>query len=146
VQKSIIIAERVSHGKSAGYLLKLHLSPATGQNLFSGYGAGYVAVNNVRRETSVLVTPNEVAEWRVERFESLGPADFEFASRLGVEIVILGTGARQRFPAPAITRALAANGMGLEVMDTRAACRTYNILATEGRRVVAAILVEAGDG
>jgi uncharacterized protein len=56
------------------------------------------------------------------------------------EIVILGTGASQRFPRPELSRALAASGVGVEVMDSRAACRTYNVLATEGRRVAAAIL------
>jgi len=56
--------------------------------------------------------------------------------------VIVGTGATQRFPPHELAKALATTGVGVEVMDTRAACRTYNILASEGRKVVAAILIE----
>jgi uncharacterized protein len=69
-------------------------------------------------------------------------ADFAFIGEAKPEIVILGTGATQRFPAPELTRALAATGVGVEVMDSKAACRTYNILVTEGRKVIAAILIE----
>jgi uncharacterized protein len=88
------------------------------------------------------VTPQSVAQWAVTDFESLSAADFGFIAELKPEIVILGTGAAQRFPSPALARALAAAGAGVEVMDSRAACRTYNILATEGRKVAAAILIE----
>lgn len=122
--------------------MKLHLSWSAGQNVFSGYGADYVAVNNVRYEKSVLVTPEAVTEWNVSAFEALTASDFEFVARLGAEIVVFGTGAAQRFPRPELVRALAGAGVGLEVMDSKAACRTYNILAAEGRKVVAAILVE----
>jgi uncharacterized protein len=122
--------------------MKLHLTPAAGLQLFSGYGPGYVAVNNVRYEHSVLVTPQAASAWAVSGFESLAAADFGFIAELGPEIVVLGTGARQRFPAAELGKALAASGAGVEVMDTRAACRTYNILASEGRKVVAAIVLE----
>jgi uncharacterized protein len=122
--------------------MKLHLTPAAGLQLFSGYGPGYVNVGNVRYEKCVVVTPQTVSEWPVARFESLAPADFGFIAELKPEIVILGTGARQRFPGPALREALAATGAGVEIMDTPAACRTYNILASEGRKVVAAIVLE----
>ena len=121
--------------------MKLHLQPEHGQHLFTGYGAGYVAVNKVRYETSVVVSPQGVREWRVAGFDALGPQDFSFVAELGAEVVILGTGAAQRFPQPALARALSASGTGMEVMDTGAACRTYNILAAESRKVVAAILL-----
>lgn len=120
--------------------MKLHLASGAGLNLFSGYGTGFVAVNNVRYEKCVVVSPQAVIEWGVSGFEALTAADFGFIQALKPEIMILGTGATQRFPRPELTRALAATGMGVEVMDSRAACRTYNILATEGRKVVAAIL------
>jgi len=120
--------------------VKLHLASGAGLNLFSGYGAGFVAVNSVRYEKCVVVSPQAVIEWEVSGFEALTAADFGFIETLKPEIMILGTGATQRFPRPELTRALAAAGMGVEVMDSRAACRTYNILATEGRKVVAAIL------
>lgn len=121
--------------------MKLHLADNAGQQLFTGYGAGYVAVNKVRYEKSVVVSPQAVSEWNVTTFDNLTGADFDFIAALGAEIVIFGTGSAQRFPRAGLARALAATGVGVEVMDTRAACRTYNILAAEGRKVVAAILL-----
>ena len=120
--------------------MKLHLTQDRGLQLFSGYGAGFVAVNNVRYEKCVVVSPQAVIEWGVSGFEALTAAHFGFIESLKPEILILGTGATQRFPRPELTRAFAATGVGVEVMDSPAACRTYNILATEGRKVVAAIL------
>jgi uncharacterized protein len=120
--------------------MKLQLTPAAGLNLFTGYGSGYVAVNHVRHEKCLLVTPTDLTEWAVGGFETLSAGDFGFIAELRPEIVILGTGPTQRFPPPELARRLAATGIGIEIMDTRAACRTYNILAAEGRRVVAAIL------
>ena len=122
--------------------MKLHLMPNTGLQLFSGYGTGYVAINNVRYEKCVVLTPQAVRPWAVGSFESLTAADFGFIVELKPEIVIFGTGTHQRFPQPELARVLAASGAGVEVMDSRAACRTYNILASEARKVVAAILLE----
>jgi uncharacterized protein len=122
--------------------MKLHLTPGEGLQLFSGYGPGYVAVNGVRYDKGVIVTPEKVAEWPVTGFEALTAADFEFITELKPEIVIFGTGATQRFPLAGLARSLAAIGVGVEVMDSRAACRTYNILASESRKVIAAILIE----
>jgi uncharacterized protein len=122
--------------------MKLHLATSEGRQMFSGYGPGYVAVNNVRYERNVVVSPEAVVEWSAGNFGTLTPADFQFMREARPEILILGTGAAQRFPPPELARALAASGAGVEVMDTKAACRTYNILLAEGRKVVAAILVE----
>ena len=122
--------------------MKLHLAQNQGQQLFTAYGAGYVAVNNVRYEKSVLVTPSSVGDWPVAKFEDLSAADFLFIAALKAEVVIFGTGPVQRFPRADLARALAASGAGVEIMDSKAACRTYNILAAEGRGVVAAILME----
>jgi len=113
--------------------------------MFSGYGPGYVAVNNVRYERNVVVSPAAVVEWSARNFGTLTPADFQFMREAQPEILILGTGAAQRFPPPELARALAASGAGVEVMDTKAACRTYNVLLAEGRKVIAAILVERDD-
>ena len=121
--------------------MKLHLAQPQGLQLFTGYGTGYVAVNGVRHEKSVLVTPSSVGDWPVREFETLAAADFQFIAALKPEVVVLGTGPSQRFPRPELARALAASGAGIEVMDSKAACRTYNILAAEGRAVVAAILL-----
>lgn|SRR5512135_914060 len=121
--------------------MKLHLAAPGGQNMFTGYGPGYVAVNNVRHEKHIVVTADEIMEWSIGNFEALNAEVFESLLALKPEIVLLGTGSALRFPDPALSRRLATGGIGLEVMDTRAACRTYNILIAEGRKVVAAILI-----
>lgn len=122
--------------------MKLHLTTGEGQFLFSGYGPGYVTVNRVRYATSVLVTPDSVTEWGVGALDALSTADFDPVLALQPEVLILGTGRAMRFPAKTLALALANTGVGMEVMDSGAACRTYNILAAEGRKVVAAILVD----
>ena len=122
--------------------MKFHLDNPGTANQFTGYGAGYVAVNNQRYTTNVLVTPGrDVSAWNVERFEALTAQDFEKLLELNPEIVIFGSGETLRFPHPQLTRALQSRSVGVEVMDTRAACRTYNILVAEGRQVVAALLL-----
>ena len=122
--------------------MKLHLTPGAGLQLCSGYGPGYVAVNGVRHEASVIVTPEAVTPWQAGGLDTLTAADFGSIADQNPEIVIFGTGRRQRFPRPELTRALAETGVGLEVMDSGAACRTYNILASEGRKVIAVILLD----
>jgi len=121
--------------------MKLHLTSGDGLQLFSGYGSGYVTVNGVRFETGVIVTPDKVTEWTANAFDALSAADFGFVGELKPEILIFGTGATQRFPRAELARSLASTGVGVEIMDSRAACRTYNILASEGRKVAAAILI-----
>ncbi len=122
--------------------MKLQLATQTGQNLFTGYGAGYVMVNKEPYRHSLVVAPQRIIEdWRVASFDELEARHFEFLQSLGMEILLLGTGATLRFPLPALTRCLAAAGVGLEVMDTSAACRTYNILVAESRNVAAAVIV-----
>ena len=122
--------------------MKLHLTTAGEQNRFTGYGDGYVAVNNQRYACSIVVTPGEIHDqWRVSGVDAMHVAQIDFLIGLAPEILLLGTGARQRFPAPALFKHLMTARIGLEVMDTPAACRTYNILSAEGRNVVAAVLV-----
>ena len=122
--------------------MKFHLDKTPGANQFTGYGTGYVSVNNQRYESSVVVAPGrEVAPWNVGGFDALTAADFERLLELAPEIVIFGSGNVLKFPPPQLTRAFAARTIGFEVMDTKAACRTYNILAAEGRQVVAALLL-----
>jgi uncharacterized protein len=122
--------------------VKLHASGATGVNMITGYGEGYVTVNSERRSSSVVVLPDRVEPWAAKSFEALSAEDFAFLKNLNAEIVLLGTGPRQRFPHPRLTAALAQAGIGLEVMDLQAACRTYNILVAEERKVAAALLFE----
>jgi uncharacterized protein len=122
--------------------VKLHASRPSGINTITGYGEGYVMVNGERREKSVVVLADRIQEWSTQSFDQLSAADFAFLKELNVEIVLLGTGPRQRFPHPRLTAALAQAGIGLEVMDLQAACRTYNILVAEERKVAAALLFQ----
>ena len=122
--------------------MKLQLTPGGADAHFTGYGDGYVTVSGERYERNIVVAPGRaVTTWDVAGFDALAAADFESLLALGPEIVIFGAGDTLRFPHPKLTRALVEAHVGLEVMDTRAACRTYNILLSEGRKVVAAILL-----
>jgi len=120
--------------------VKLHATRPSGVNTITGYGEGYVMVNGERHSASIVVLPERLEQWAVTGFDALTTDDFEFLKKLGAEIVLLGTGARQRFPHPRLTAALAKAGIGVEVMDLQAACRTYNILVAEERKVAAALL------
>ncbi len=122
--------------------MKLHLARSDDLNTFTGYGEGYVMVNAVRYEHSLVVLPDRPVEtWVVEGVDTLREEDLEFLAGLGVEIVLLGTGNKLRFLHPRLLQSLALAGVGVEVMDTHAACRTYNILVAEGRKVAAALIL-----
>ncbi len=108
-----------------------------------GWGAGGFTIGGVRHEGSVLLLDDAVRPWPPRSLAALTPDDFApvlGAGREQVEFVVLGAGARTA-PAPrAVREALAAAGLGLELASTAEACRLYNALAPEGRRVVAALL------
>lgn len=121
--------------------MKLHLSNNSGINAFTGYGEGYVMVNRQRYERNLVVLRERiVSDWQPAGFEQLNAGDFARLAELEPEIVLLGTGSHLRFPRPELTRALLDARIGLEVMDLYAACRTFNILAAEERKVAAALL------
>jgi len=122
--------------------VKLHAAVPGSANTITGYGDDYVAVNGARHQSSVIVTAERVEPWRASEFDKLSSEDFEALKGLDVEIVILGTGPRQRFPHPKLTAPLTNARVGLEVMDVKAACRTYNILVAEARKVAAALLLK----
>jgi uncharacterized protein len=121
--------------------MKLHAARAEGRNLVSGYGPGYVAINGVRYERSLIVLADRILDWDVSGFDGLDAAAFSALAKLPLEILVLGTGAVLRFPGASHSKVMRTAGIGLEVMDTRAACRTYNILLSEDRRVGAALLM-----
>ena len=109
----------------------------------SGYGPGWVGINGERVERSVILgARGERLDWQCARFEDLLASHFEQIAALKPELVIFGSGTRLRFAAPALHRCLMQARIGMETMDTLAACRTYNILAGEGRHVIAALLLE----
>ena len=123
--------------------MKLHLAQNAGLLTFSSHGPGYVSVNGTRYEGSVLVCGRDiVTDWAPNGFDGLDAAQFERLGNMGAEIVLFGSGDRQRFPRPELLKALIEKGIGLEVMDTNAACRTYNILVAEGRHVACGVIVE----
>lgn len=108
-----------------------------------GYGPGWIAVDAEKFSTSlVLSSRGELRPWDCQRYEDLEAAHFAPLAALRPELVLFGSGTRLRFPRPEWLRTLVEQGIGLETMDTAAACRTYNILAGEGRHVVAVLLLE----
>jgi uncharacterized protein len=120
--------------------VKLHASPAGAVNTITAYGDDYVMVNGQRRDSSLIVTPEQLLPWNVSAFQDLKEEDFKGLTALGVDILLLGTGSKQRFPHPRLTAPLAAARIGVEVMDSKAACRTYNVLVAEERKVALALL------
>ncbi len=110
----------------------------------TGYGPGWLALNGERLTHSVLITSGGLRQALTARqIADLGPDDFRALAELPVELVILGSGERLQFPPSAWLTPLMSQRMGLETMDTPAACRTYNILAGEGRPVAALLLLPA---
>ena len=121
--------------------MKFHLQ-APAANVVTGCGTGWVRVGNDEYRENVVLTAERVAPgFAPQGFDALNAADFAALLQTSPEVVLLGTGATQRFPRPTVTAPLADANVGLEVMDTHAACRTYNILVAEGRSVTAALIV-----
>jgi uncharacterized protein len=120
--------------------LKLQPDQSSAQTI-SGYGPGWVGVGPEKiTHNVVLSSRGERLPW-ADSYEALGPEHFEALARLQVEVVIFGSGERIRFPKPAWLAPLAQRRIGIETMDTAAACRTYNVLAQEGREVAVALLL-----
>ena len=124
--------------------MKLQSDPHSGANTITGYGDGYVEINKTPYSHAVLLSSDgEIQEWSVKSFEALSAADFTQMAALKPELILIGTGKRQRFPKPELLKTLIEAKIGFEVMDSQAACRTYNILVGEGRQVLLALIVEA---
>ena len=122
--------------------MKLHLANLGDTQLFTSHEADHVMVNRVRFDAPIVVLAEEVrTDWNAASFDALNESHFEYFLAMRPEVLLLGTGARQRFPHPRLYRALTDAGIGVECMDTPAACRTYNILVAEDRKVIAAILL-----
>ena len=121
--------------------MKFHLqAPAT--NVISGLGDDWIRVGATEYRRNLVVTPEAVATgWAPAGFAALTEEDFVALLQHDPELVLLGTGAVQRFPHPRLLQALSKARVGVEVMDTRAACRTFNILVAEDRRAVAALII-----
>ncbi len=123
--------------------MKLQADRIESQNAIARHGPDGVIVNGVTHRSSLVVPwAGDVEVWGAASFDSLTEAHFERLAQLAPELVIFGSGSRIRFAQPGLMKALIGRGIGIETMDTAAACRTYNVLIAEGRSVVAALLFE----
>ena len=124
--------------------MKLQSDPHSGANTITGYGLGYVEINQTPYSHAVLMSSDgSISEWPVQSFEALEASHFTQMVALKPELILIGTGSRQRFPSPELLKTLISAKIGFEIMDSQAACRTYNILVGEGRQVLLALIVEA---
>ena len=122
--------------------MRFTLEAGTAANLIRGYAAGEIRIGERTVHTSCIVTANElVTQWGPEAFADFSTAHLETLIALAPELVILGTGMTQQFAPLPIRQALAARGIGLEAMQLGAACRTFNVLVQEERRVAAALFL-----
>jgi uncharacterized protein len=120
--------------------MKLHQTLAQGRNLITAYDDAQIKINHQPYSGSLIITPERIAPWSAQSFEALTDEDFSQLLALEPEVVLFGSGRSLRFPHPRLTAALTDRGIGVEVMDNQAACRCYNILMEEDRRVVAVLL------
>lgn len=124
--------------------MKLHSTSTRQYQTVTAYDDTGVEINAVRFEHSLIVLPETApVAWPVQSFDELAFADFEQIDAAAPDVVILGTGQRQRFVHPKLTTSLTARRIGVECMDNQAACRTYNILMAEGRKVALALIIGA---
>lgn len=127
-----------------GYLntMRFAQDSVNGGNVIRAYAEGEFTINSEVVRTSVIITPKRlIRDWPPASFKDLAEKHLADLALLETDIVLLGTGRTQRFPPPHFSAALLAQGIGVEVMDTPAACRTYNVLMSEDRNVAAALLV-----
>ena len=122
--------------------MKLHATPTQQYQTVTGYDDDWIEINAIRHTSSLIVLP-EVAPvvWPVHTFDALSENDFAQIAATAPDVVILGTGVRQHFIHPRLIADLTARRIGVESMDNAAACRTYNILMAEGRRVALALIL-----
>lgn len=100
-----------------------------------------VRIGDTLHKESIILTPEKLEMWHISQVSDLKKEDFVHFAKLDAEVLILGTGDTMVFPDPALTQALMEKGIGMEVMDTAAACRTYNVLLSDGRSVVAGLIL-----
>ena len=121
--------------------MPLAADPRRLPHLIVGYDAAGVRLRDRLLSASTLLTPERIVDWPVRSVAELEGAALEALLGVGAEIVLLSTGPTQQFPAPAVLASAARAGIGLEVMDLGAACRTYNVLVADERPVALALIL-----
>lgn len=123
--------------------MKLHSTATQQYQTITAYDENSIEINAIRFAHSLLVLPETPpVAWPVASFEQLSADHFIQIDAVSPDVVILGTGRRQHFAHPHLTAVLTARRIGVECMDNQAACRTYNILMAEGRKVALALILE----
>ncbi len=128
------------HGYADGEIV-ISVPVATGDKVVPLHGEGPIDRREHLRQSLVIHPDGLIRDWAPQTLAALGAEDLAPFADLGLEILILGTGQRLEWPDPALLAPLQDLGIGVEVMDTRAACRTYNILMADQRRVAAALII-----
>ena len=121
--------------------MKITLDKPQGEYVFSNYGEGFLSVNDQKLTSHLLIFPDRLDEWPAPAIEELTAEHFSVFAERKPDVIIFGTGARQQFPGVDVRRELVRLGIQLDVMDTPAACRTYNLLVSEDRDVGAAVFL-----
>jgi uncharacterized protein len=121
--------------------MELHQDTGEGQYHIRGYGEGFIQINDEKIHYSIIVTPTKLITWPPQSLSELNASHFLPLYDLQPSIVLLGTGPHLSFPEPALLTDFYAKKIGIEVMNTAAACRTYAVLMAEGRNVAAALLI-----
>lgn len=122
--------------------MKMSLDTGTASYLIRAYSQGSITINQTVYTSDLILMPDAViADWESAPVAELRAAHFDLLADYGPEIVLLGTGREQRFPPARLLADIGRRGIGLEVMDTAAACRTFNVLMSEDRRVAAALMM-----
>jgi len=122
--------------------MKFHLIKSDNKNLITGYDLNWVEVNQERHQTSLIITPNQLLlEWPVKTIKDIKENSFEAIESFNIEIILLGTGNIQEHLEPKILEYFSKKNMAVECMNNQSACRTYNILANEERKVLLALML-----
>jgi uncharacterized protein len=122
--------------------MKFHLIQSDNKNLITGYDLNWVEVNQVRHQSSLIVTPDQLLlEWSVKTIKDINENSFEAIKSLDIEIILLGTGNTQEHLEPRLLEHFSKKNIAIESMSNQSACRTYNILANEERKVLLALML-----
>jgi uncharacterized protein len=122
--------------------MKFHLIQSDNKNLITGYDLNWVEVSQVRHQSSLIVTPDQLLlEWSVKTIKDINENSFEAIKSLDIEIILLGTGNTQEHLEPRLLEYFSKKNIAIESMSNQSACRTYNILANEERKVLLALML-----